>query len=216
MNLRSRFGRMRGFSLVELLLVCVVIVGLLAAIRPAIRGLTQTSGRKGAVSMLLSGVEQTRATAIEQGISAYLVIAKMPDGPEAALDRERYHFKAFAICVDPPSGNLADPLKQLTAWKPLPVGFAAQPLASPSAWPTKKLKFVLNGSSGPSDMEVFCPTLKFGPTGEIEEPESGDLLLKIFAGFVDAQGAPHRTGAATAIDQIRIYRFTGRPRYETN
>src|SRR5881227_4437666 len=113
-------GRLRAFTLVEMLVVLGMIVILLSAIVPAVTSLSKANGRKAAMANLLGGIEQARAEAIKSGQAAYVVFPTFTSGAQATLDR--YNYRSYAIFEDDAAhlGNV----KQLTDWKSFSTGVA--------------------------------------------------------------------------------------------
>src|SRR5438093_8880429 len=114
-------GRLRAFTLVEMLVVLGMIVILLSAMIPAVTSLSKANGRKAAMANLLGGIEQARAEAINTSQATYVVFPAFGAGTaQSTLDR--YNYKSYAIFED----NAANPgsVKQVTPWKALPTGVA--------------------------------------------------------------------------------------------
>src|SRR5438477_12886308 len=114
-------GRVRAFTLIEMLVVLGMIVILLSAVIPAVTSLSKANGRKAAMANLLGGIEQARAEAINTSQATYVVFPTLGAGTaQSTLDR--YNYKAYAIFED----DAANPgaVKQLTSWKSLPTGTA--------------------------------------------------------------------------------------------
>jgi prepilin-type N-terminal cleavage/methylation domain-containing protein len=69
---KNRQKKTPAFSLIEMLVV-IAVIGILTALAvPAFRGLVGTSGVRGGADTLLGALDQTRAIALEKGITAYL------------------------------------------------------------------------------------------------------------------------------------------------
>src|SRR5438067_5236221 len=112
-------GRLRAFTLIEMLVVLGMIVILLSALVPAVTSLSKANGRKAAMANLLGGIEQARAEAINTSQATYVVFPTLGTGTaQSTLDR--YNYKAYAIFED----NAANPgsVKQVTPWKALATG----------------------------------------------------------------------------------------------
>src|SRR5438477_6181454 len=114
-------GRLRAFTLVEMLVVLGMIVILLSAVMPVVTSLSKANGRKAAMANLLGGIEQARAEAINTSQATYVVFPTFGAGTtQSTLDR--YNYRSYAIFED----NAASPgnVKQLTDWKSFPAGVA--------------------------------------------------------------------------------------------
>lgn len=80
---KRRHGRLRGFTLVELLVV-MAIAGILTTLMvPAVRGLVGVGGRRGGMNMVSSTIEKARLAAIESGTSVYVGFPFSAPDPEA-------------------------------------------------------------------------------------------------------------------------------------
>src|SRR5258705_7612441 len=101
-------GRLRAFTLVEMLVVLGMIVILLSAIVPAVTSLSKANGRKAAMANLLGGIEQARAEAINTSRATYVVFPTF-GGAAAQSTLDRYNYKAYPIfednCANPGSRN---------------------------------------------------------------------------------------------------------------
>src|SRR5438552_8856942 len=167
-------GRLRAFTLVEMLVVLGMIVILLSAVMPVVTSLSKANGRKAAMANLLGGIEQARAEAINTSQATYVVFPTFGAGTtQSTLDR--YNYKSYAIFED----NAANPgsVKQVTPWKALATGVALRaagtaalanlaPTASPTpSPPTPTFTFTPDTSATP-----VYQYLKFNSNGEVEAP----------------------------------------------
>jgi len=211
-------GRVRAFTLVEMLVVLGMIVILLSAVIPAVTSLSKANGRKAAMANLLGGIEQARAEAINTSQATYVVFPTFGAGTtQSTLDR--YNYKAYAVFED----NAANPgsVKQVTPWKALPTGVALRatgtaalanlaPTASPTpSPPTPTFTFTPDTSATP-----VYQYLKFNVNGEVEAP-AANVLLGVFEGYVSSgtevvTSGKDANGNPAAVEYIAVAQFTGR------
>jgi prepilin-type N-terminal cleavage/methylation domain-containing protein len=211
-------GRVRAFTLIEMLVVLGMIVILLSAVIPAVTSLSKANGRKAAMANLLGGIEQARAEAINTSQATYVVFPTFGAGTaQSTLDR--YSYKSYAIFED----NAANPgsVKQLTGWKSLPTGVALRsagtaalsnlaPTASPTpSPPTPTFTFTPDTSATP-----VYQYLKFNVNGEVEAP-AANVLLGVFEGYVSngtevVTSGKDANGNPAAVEYIAVAQFTGR------
>lgn len=204
-----------GFTFAELLVVMTVMVILLAMAGPAIRGLGGGAGRRGAVNMVVSAVEQARVTAALEGASTYLVVADMdgvdpaPSGADKASMYEQYHYKAFAIFRE--DSNPTNPPVQVSPWRSLPPGIAIRKSSQLEPRGTRFFAFPAAGTTG----RVSAPYLKLNTLGEIEQPDFvGPASIRIFQGISSATAEV--ATSAKAEEVISVSRFTGRATYQVS
>jgi len=205
-------GRLRAFTLIEMLVVLGIIALLLVAIVPAVTSLSKANGRKAAIGNLLGGIEQARAEALKSGQATYVVFPALTSGTQSTLDR--YNYRSYAIFEDDAAtpGNV----KQLTAWKSFPTGVALRAagtaalsnLADPaSLTPSVTLSFAPDAGATP--FKCF----KFNSNGEVTAP-AANVLLGIFEGYVNSgteiATTKDASGNPSAVEYVRVSQFTGR------
>src|SRR5438477_3508480 len=200
-------GRVRAFTLIEILVVLGMIVILLSAVIPAVTSLSKANGRKAAMANLLGGIEQARAEAINTSQATYVVFPTLGTGTaQSTLDR--YNYKSYAIFED----NAANPgsVKQVTPWKALATGVALRAagtaaltnLADPASLnPAPTFSFTPDTGTTPA---FRC--LKFNSNGEVEAPAT-NVRLGVFEGYV-SNGT--EVGNPAAVEYIALAQFTGR------
>jgi prepilin-type N-terminal cleavage/methylation domain-containing protein len=209
----------RGFTLLELLIVLGIVAIALAALIPAVTSLAKSGGQRAALNSLLGGIEQARAEAIKSGQATYVVFPTFGAGTvQATLDR--YNYRSYAIFED----NAASPgnVKQLTDWKSFPSGVALRAAGDARLAPLP-LATPPNGLATPPPAFTFQPDgtatsafyyLKFNANGEVGAP-SNNVLLGVFEGYVNngsevATGPKDASGNPYAAEYLTVSQFTGR------
>ena len=191
------------------MVVIGIIAIMMAAVLPVVSSLSKSSGRKGAVSNLITILDQARALALADGRNTYVAFATNKVPP--ALFAE-YAYKSYAVFEDDASGNPR--AIQVTKWQKLPAGISLRnETATLLATTPVTFKFTPGGTITPT---LDCPYVQFAPTGAVEQPTTG-LRLVVFEGFYQ----PPATETATArgadgqpvSDAILIARYTGRAAY---
>ncbi len=225
--------RRAAFTLVEMLVVMGIIVILLAATLPALRGLSQSESRRGAVGNMMGVLDHARMMAISDGLPTYVVFAgKTPTDPQ--INAECWG-RSYAIYQD--SDNAAAAPVQKTPWMNLPKGvsFKVNDDIAPSiltcykrmAAQTTDPEFHLTKAVG--DGNAKLPYWKFDNIGNVTVPASIQtpqrsedyLKLLIFPGFIDANGnevaAQNLSGGTDQqkmqLEEIDVNPATGRAKY---
>lgn len=199
-----------GFSLIEMLAVMAVIAVMMSLMAPAIRGFSDTAGRRGAVSVVMNTLEQARVAALESGNDVYVVLCR-----QATPNEDR-----MMVLRETEAGT--GKYDQLTRWVTLPKGII---LFDPTNGPIS----ILDGGVGsfdrtrspvsiPEDSEL--PTgkglvvMKFNGSGQVAYPTTGKLWLHISEGVRDMSGAEARVGNKVAnslpFEIITMSKYTGR------
>ena len=226
--------RRAAFTLVEMLVVMGIVVLLLAATLPALRGLSQSESRRGAVGNVMGVLDHARMMAISDGLATYVVFAcKTPNDPQ--INAECWG-RSYAIYQD--NDNVSFLPVQKTPWMTLPKGMSFKVNADiassiltcytvQSAQATDPA-FPMSKAVGTGSAKL--PYWKFDNIGNVTVPASVQspqrsedyLKLLLFPGYIDANGNEVATQnvSTTSSDQqkmqleeIDVNPATGRAKY---
>jgi len=199
----------------ELLVVIAIISVLLVAVIPAVTSLSKSSGRKGAISLMLGTLEQARSLAIKDGRNTYVVFpAEYPAGTAATTDQNivsRYFYHSVGIFED--DVDPTKPIVQVTEWKVLATGVSLRSdisdSGSSSKWAGASFPFA------PTKSSPTFPFIKFNASGQVESPAptNGQIQLRLFEGYVSGGASEHVTSAKNFDESITITTISGRPIY---
>jgi prepilin-type N-terminal cleavage/methylation domain-containing protein len=197
----SKRGR-RGFTLLEIMCVMVIMGVVLALVGPSIGSFASRIGRKGAINTMMGTFEQARVAALTQGVTVHVAFAGDGFGDE-------YRYRSFMVLRERTDEDAPGiEFVPLTKWTPLPKGvsFVNEKNSLLGVTPIVTLPSELL-PVGMSSTAV--PTVTFNPSGAIET-EAGKLRLMIYEGF-DIDGKPNFSRKDRAyIDVINLRKYTGR------
>lgn len=205
---------LRGFTLIELMAVIAIIALLSAISLPALKSVTTVSGKKGAISTLLSSFSQARSLAISQGRPVYVAFAD-------AAAPEKYRHRAFAIYQQ--SDDAQSNIVAVSRWNFLPEGTALRNESQSLFGATQVQSFpVPRDLSAGGSMNLKY--IKFDEIGGIATPtDANQLALYVFEGFVGEDGNEVFTSKAGQVaeqgrealyfDEIRVSLYTGIARW---
>ena len=209
-----------------------IIVIMLAALLPAVRGLSTSASRRGAVGTLLGALDRARMMAVSDGLATYVVFA-VPTGDGSQLRKDLWG-RAYAIYED--HDNISFTPEQRTPWMQMPQGMALK-INSNGTQFTSVTNRVLQAGSDPAfpitsgalatagaAASVRLPYWKFDSTGQVDEQTSVYLRMLIFPGLIDASGnevSTQNTGgngstSQMILEEIDINSATGRAKYIIN
>lgn len=182
---------------------------LMAMLAPAMKGFSETAGRRGAVTTVMNTLEQARVAALESGRNVTVVFLRgaFPDGDRLLVVRE------------PEAGTQYE---QLSKWIKLPKGvvffrptmggsiFSDSGDNLPSGFDKNNLP--VNLPTAASTPKVA--TLQFNPSGQVNYP-NGNLLLHISEGVRDESGVVARIQNSAErlslpFEIISLSKYTGR------
>lgn len=195
---RSRGGA-RGFTLVELLIVIVLMALMLGFIGPSVQGLLGVSGKRGGVNQLVNALEQTRMAAIENGVPAFLAFPPS-DAPSDLRGC------AFMVLRDGRSGETGP--VALSRWQRLPKGVVFR-------FPNTAELVTTNFSAGPvgsGDLQVVkfdrFGRARFSSGGPGEADGTGTINIQVGEGQIQNDGSVN--WRAGQYETVEIQRLTGR------
>jgi prepilin-type N-terminal cleavage/methylation domain-containing protein len=219
-------GRYRGFTLLEVLVVVGIISLLLVAVIPAVTSLSKSSGRKGAISNLISMIEQARSLALSDARNTYVVFATTLPGSATPQMIKEYSYRAYAVFEDTASGATK---LQVTKWQKLPTGISFRSQDEPAA-PGTPAGTCITGTTNTTTSAfsfsplsgtaaITSPYVTFDSTGAVIQPTSASpMRIVVFEGSVNASGeipTAHEASGQPVRDEIQIAKFTGRASFVT-
>jgi len=207
--MKATMNRRRAFSLLEMLVVIGIIAIMMSLLVPAIGEFSSTAGRRGAVNIVMSTLEQARVAALESGRPVHVVFyRRVGTEPDSIM-----------VVRDPEDGNSATPYERLTKWIKLPKGVI---LHSPTAGSAST---ILSGDQNniasrisPAPQLAFGENLNivtFNETGGVDFPTSGRQLflsegVRGSGGDTVIAARKSAQGVGGGFEVISISRYTGR------
>jgi prepilin-type N-terminal cleavage/methylation domain-containing protein len=198
-----------GFSLLELLTVVAIICILVALLVPSVAAFTSTGGRKGAVTLVMTTLEQARVSAIETGREVVVVFWKK-NGTDGSQPDEQ---DAMLIIRK----NDAEAWEPITRWIKLPRGvlFHGEDAESKILYDASGLEAVCDTSvdslpGNPSKNTLGA--VHFSPTGAVQLPSTSNGLR---IALTEGQRGPDGTLVVNkqkdgGHEVISLARYTGR------
>jgi prepilin-type N-terminal cleavage/methylation domain-containing protein len=198
-----------GFSLLELLTVVAIICILVALLVPSVAAFTSTGGRKGAVTLVMTTLEQARVSAIETGREVVVVFWKK-NGTDGSQPDEQ---DAMLIIRK----NDAEAWEPITRWIKLPRGvlFHGEDAESKILYDASGLEAVCDTSVDSLPGKPSKNTLgavHFSPTGAVQLPSTSNGLR---IALTEGQRGPDGTLVVNkqkdgGHEVISLARYTGR------
>jgi prepilin-type N-terminal cleavage/methylation domain-containing protein len=202
-------GSQRGFTLLELLLVMLILALVAAFTIPALTGLTRAGDLNSASRLVTNLLTVARSEAINRRVLIRFEIATAwPPDTNAA------YRKITLVQHDATAGTDT----QLTAWETLPSGVTFQP-QDPSPG-NGSYFFSLSQTQTPSlkvgTQNVATSYIEFLPTGALNvTPSNSPVRLRLVPGFLASAGTVKLTSATnwfeTSVDGIVGRIKTSRP-----
>jgi prepilin-type N-terminal cleavage/methylation domain-containing protein len=198
-----------GFSLLELLTVVAIICILVALLVPSVAAFTSTGGRKGAVTLVMTTLEQARVSAIETGREVVVVFWKK-NGTDGSQPDEQ---DAMLIIRK----NDAEAWEPITRWIKLPRGvlFHGEDAESKILYDASGLEAVCDTSvdslpGNPSKNTLGA--VHFSPNGAVQLPSTSNGLR---IALTEGQRGPDGTLVVNkqkdgGHEVISLARYTGR------
>lgn len=201
--------RARAFTLVEMIAVMGIIVIMLSMLLPAVKAMTGSSGRQGAINEVMASFELARVGALRSGSKVCVAFADdtFPD-PEL-------RYRAYIICR-PISGGSG--YEFLSKWRQLPTGVSFASTIDRSMVGSSGASITVEPADGFPGIKTTTtlPVVEFGSHGGVRAPSSDYLRLYLYEGFHDAGKDVVTQSADRFYDVIALARFTGRARVEVS
>ena len=199
---------MQAFSLLELLSVVAIISLLMAVLVAPASGILASTGRKGAVIIVMNTLEQARTAALETGRDVIVLLWKRNgDDPDSLLVLRKNE-----------NGTDWD---QIGRWIKLPKGVifhggdTASEILNASPVPSLLDLTTLPGSPNTSELGG----VQFSPSGAVQSPKNAlGLRVALTEGVRGPSGTESilsakkqaQTGTGSGFEVISIARYTGR------
>lgn len=227
-----RSGDARGFSLIEVLVIVVVVAVLTSLALPSLRSLSPT--RKAALNELRSFVDSAPVLARKENRDVYLAFADNSSGVESLAYRGYALFRAVDPRLAPGESLLTRELVQVTPWETLPVGMVFALGEEFEVASLGRMRTILDLSDSvyerlfptvENDQRVTraFPFLMWSAAGRVEVPPLADadaLHIGIAEGhFTETEGRVLINRSGTEIAQaelLGINYYTGKSRVLTD
>lgn len=225
---KSTYGLRKsgGFSLVELILVVAVIVLMMSLLLPAVSGFTSTSGRRGAVNILMNTFEQARVAALESGQNVYVGFANdsLPD------DKKDMYYAAFIVFREATdeeklaAGKKVDETIYiiLKKWTRLPKNIAFKradntlvPENAGVAGIGVDISALNRSLSSGFQISRDLPGVVFNNSGSIQNGED-PLQFFLYEGYFNADQDNYTRDANKLFEKITFSRYTGRSQLDVS
>lgn len=210
-----------GFSLIEMMAVVAIIAIMMSMLAPSITSFSSTAGRKGAVNILMSTLEQARSAALETGSDIYVL-----------LWRREYPERDAIMVVRMPSEWILDSqgvaeskLVPLTKWMTLPEGVLLHKpdkgdnVFNVNGWPAdiRQRRTEIPMPEGATANEADIGVIRYAGNGSIPWPTGNHARIVVTEGVRDGSkrealisAKKQSQGTGGGFDIIRMSRFTGR------
>ncbi|MEM6885616.1 MAG: type II secretion system protein [Verrucomicrobiota bacterium] len=215
--------RQSAFTLFELLTVMTIIAILAVVSAPSLLQISNSTGRKGAVNVLMNAFEQARVAALTSGENAYVGFAT-----ETSFDSSSdYLYRAFIIfrtSTQEEQANGEGPYIALSKWEVLPKNIYflrnAQSLVGDQNGAPHLLDVQQSLPQVASGQSI--PVIEFNNFGAIQNPKPNDSPTppddgKIDIYITETQYDPSSAQLASRgnlLERITFSRFTGRAQFE--
>jgi prepilin-type N-terminal cleavage/methylation domain-containing protein len=210
----SRFNSssVRGFTLIEILVVAALIALMTALVAPSLKGLFGVAGRRGGASLLGGALEQARLAAIEKGVPSYVVF---PDG----IDSSDASASAFVVLRQRTAQerlantNDTNPVA-ISRWFRLPQGVFFDPQSIKSADAIKSTNFNRLPRLGDFDITNQL-VIEFDRFGRVKGNQNQLISIRVGEGGFNGGTVTFRP-STNDYYLVTVYPMTGRVKVADN
>ncbi len=190
-----------------------IVVVMLSLLLPAVKAMTGSAGRQGAINELLAAFDLARVTALREGTEVFVGFA------DATFPDPDMRYRGYILFRRVADGDAAGAgsYEFLTRWRKLPTGVSfASGIQRSMVGSGESITVEAEEKFPGIETSGTIPVVRFGPHGGVNKPSAEHLRLFLYEGFYDAGSDVVTQSRDQLYDVIALARLTGRPRVEVS